>query len=58
MMKKKKVSDIMNDRKVEDINGSDSNIQMLFSALDEAIDDLQNGRVISEEEMWKELDTI
>ena len=58
MMKKKKVSDIMNDRQVEDINSSDCNIQMIFSVLDEAIDDLENGRVISEEEMWKELEAI
>lgn len=57
MMKKKKISDIMNGRQVEDINGSDSNIQMIFSALDEAIDDFENGRVISEEEMWKELES-
>jgi len=30
----------------------------LFSMLDEAIDDMENGRVISEEEMWAELDAI
>lgn len=30
----------------------------LFSKLDEAIDDMENGRVISEEEMWAELDAI
>ncbi|MGN0406957.1 MAG: hypothetical protein ACI4EJ_01740 [Bacteroides sp.] len=33
-------------------------INVLFSKLDEAIDDLENGRVISEEEMWRELDYI
>ena len=31
---------------------------VLFSKLDEAIDDMENGRVISEEEMWTELDAI
>lgn len=31
---------------------------VLFSKLDEAIDDMENGRVISEEEMWAELDAI
>lgn len=31
---------------------------VLFSKLDEAIDDMENGRVISEEEMWAELDVI
>ena len=30
----------------------------LFSKLDDAIDDMENGRVISEEEMWAELDAI
>lgn len=33
-------------------------MQVLFSKLDEAIDDIENGRVISEDELWKELDTI
>lgn len=33
-------------------------MDVLFSKLDEAIDDLENGRVISEEEMWAELDAI
>lgn len=30
----------------------------LFSKLDESIDDMENGRVISEEEMWAELDAV
>ncbi len=30
----------------------------LFSQMDVAIDDMENGRVISEEEMWAEFDTI
>ena len=28
----------------------------LFSKLNEAIDDMENGRLISEEEMWEELE--
>ena len=33
-------------------------MDVLFSKLDDAIDDLENGRVISEEDMWEELDKI
>ena len=33
-------------------------MDVLFFKLDEAIDDMENGRVISEEEMWAELDAI
>ena len=33
-------------------------MNILYAKLDEAIDDLENGRVISEEEMWAELDAI
>lgn len=33
-------------------------MDVLFSKLDEAIEDIENGRVISEEEMWAELDAI
>ena len=33
-------------------------MQVLFSKLDEAIDDVENGRVLSEEELWEELDAI
>lgn len=33
-------------------------VQVIFSKLDEALDDVENGRVISEEEMWAELDAI
>lgn len=36
----------------------DDAMNVLFSKLDEAIDDLENGRVISEEELWEELDSI
>lgn len=30
----------------------------VFVKLDEAIDDIENGRVIAEDEMWEELDKI
>ena len=33
-------------------------INTIFSKLDEAISDLESGRVLSEEEVWKELDAI
>lgn len=33
-------------------------MDVLLSKLDEAIDDMENGRAISEEEMWAELDAI
>ncbi len=33
-------------------------IEVLFSKLDDAIDDVESGRVISEEEMWTELDAV
>ena len=39
-------------------NTLDDAMQILFSKLDDAIDDVENGRVISEEELWKELDAI
>ena len=39
-------------------NTLDDVMQVLFSKLDDAIDDVENGRVISEEELWKELDAI
>lgn len=33
-------------------------LNVLFLNLDEAIDDVENGRVVSEEEMWAELDAM
>ena len=39
-------------------NTLDDAMQVLFSKLDDAIDDVEKGRVISEEELWKELDAI
>lgn len=40
------------------VNTLDDAMRVLFSKLDDAIDDVENGRIISEEELWKELDTI
>ena len=31
---------------------------VLFGKLDEAIDDIENGRTLSSEEMWREIDEI
>lgn len=45
-------------RQQEDTYSIDNAMNILYSKLDEAIDDLENGRVISEEEMWAELDAI
>ena len=42
----------------EDTYSIENAMNILYSKLDEAIDDLENGRVISEEEMWAELDAI
>lgn len=33
-------------------------MNILFNKLDEAIDDMENGRTLSSEEMWKEIDEI
>lgn len=33
-------------------------MNVLFSKLDEAIDDMENGRVLSDEELWEEIDAI
>jgi len=32
--------------------------QILFQELDEAIDDMENGRVLSEEEVWAEIEAL
>lgn len=45
-------------RQQDDTYSMDTAINILYSKLDEAIDDIENGRVISEEEMWTELDNI
>ena len=33
-------------------------MNVLFGKLDEAIDDIENGRTLSSEEMWKEIDEM
>ena len=33
-------------------------MNVLFSKLDESIDDMEAGRVISEEELWVEIDAV
>lgn len=45
-------------KKQDDTYSIDNAMSILYDKLDEAIDDLENGRVISEEEMWEELDEI
>lgn len=42
----------------DDTHSIDNTMNILYTKLDEAIDDLENGRVISEEEMWADLDSI
>lgn len=41
-----------------DIIKKEASIDLLFSLLDEAIDDYENGNVISEEEMLTELKSV
>ncbi len=36
----------------------DDAVNVLFSKLDEAIDDMENGRALTEEELWAEIDLI
>lgn len=45
-------------RQQDDTYTIENAMNILYTKLDEAIDDLENGRVISEEEMWAELDSI
>lgn len=33
-------------------------VAVVFSKLDDAIDDMENGRVITEEELWAEIEAI
>ena len=39
-------------------NYDDKNIETIFKMLDSAIDDMENGRIVSEEQMWEELSDI
>ena len=43
-------------RKSDERYTLDDAVNVLFSKLDSAIDDMENGRVISAEDMWKELE--
>lgn len=43
---------------METIQVTKDAMDALFSNLDEAIDDIKNARIISEEEMWTDLDAI
>lgn len=45
-------------KKQLDVEKTDASLNALFSKLDEAIDDLENGRVLSEEEVWAEIDAM
>ena len=45
-------------RTVEINTSIDDAMEMLSGKLDEAIDDMENGRVQSIEEVWKEIDSI
>ena len=44
--------------KHEETYSIENAMNALFVKLDEAIDDIENGRVITEDEMWAELDKI
>ncbi|MBD5445511.1 MAG: hypothetical protein HDR29_08175 [Lachnospiraceae bacterium] len=46
-IKSQNISDTLNDEVV-----------VIRSKVDDAIDDVENGRVISEEELWAEIDAI
>lgn len=46
------------DKNPEILDSVDSAMNLLFSKLDEAIDDMENGRVLTEEELWAEIDDI
>ena len=46
------------EKDLETLDSVDSAMNLLFSKLDEAIDDMENGRVLTEEEMWAEIDDI
>ena len=45
-------------RKSDEKYTLDDAVNVLFSKLDAAIDDMENGRVISAEDMWKELERV
>ena len=45
-------------RTIEKSDVSLNKMEIIFSALDQAIDDMENGRVLTEDELWAEIDTI
>ncbi len=50
------MQEIDKDKKKYDL--VDSTMNLLFSKLDEAIEDMENGRVLTEYELWTEIDGI
>ena len=51
--------EVMQNMKNRNNNGTlDDAMAVILSKLDDAIDDVENGRVISEEELWAEIDAI
>lgn len=50
--------EIINVNQRYNISMADRSKQTILSKIDEAIDDLEQGRVLSEEELWKELDSL
>lgn len=51
--------EVMQNIKNRNNNGIlDDAMAVILSKLDDAIDDVENGRVISEEELWAEIDAI
>ena len=51
--------EVMQNIKNRNNNGTlDDAMAVILSKLDDAIDDVANGRVISEEELWAEIDAI
>ena len=60
----KKTEEVIGMEAVQTVRKSDERytledaVNVLFSKLDSAIDDMENGRVISAEDMWKELERV
>lgn len=47
------------DMKSQNLSGTlEDAVAVIFSKLDDAIDDIENGRVITEEELWAEIDAV
>lgn len=52
------MQEVNKDENKKKFDSVDNAMNILFSKLDEAIDDMENGRVLSAEEVWKEIDEI